>query len=259
MNEAQPTLAATAAPGARELSHTILWDEFNSSNKQTPGRMSEVAVLEVPAGQLLSLKALMFAAILKAEHIERFAASAGLTVAVNLNAAGHVPILTPQTAPAFPTMAHPDLAAWKSSDNGVTWVETNVTAYNAATRTITVSKDAGTNAVAIYFVPGDGEIAFYAKRPTGSDDVKAVLYRTTARALFQVDQSNERSAPRFADVKRLPPFWKLSVEMSTVSKIVWTPRAEHILELPATKLTIKVNDRQMLDQSAERILRGGLQ
>jgi hypothetical protein len=255
----EPTYAATAAPGARELSHTILWDEFSSTNRQTPGRMSEVAVLEVPAGQILSLKPLMFAAILKAEHIERFTAAAGATVAIDLGAAGHRPILTAQTAPAFPTTNHPDLSAWISSDNGVTWTESNVTAYNPATRTITVAKLAGTNAVAVYFVPGDGEIAFYAKRPTGSDDVKAVLYRTTARALFQSDQSNERSAPRFSDFKRLPPFWKLSIEMSTVSSVKWTPRAEHILELPSTKLTVKVNDRQMLDQSAERILRGGLQ
>jgi hypothetical protein len=256
-NEMQ--FAAYAQPGARKMAHTILWDEFVPLTKQVPGTLSPVALLEVPAGQLLLLEPKMFGLVLKAEHKVSFAASAPLTMAVNLRTAGHRPMRTAQRAPNFPSSSHPDVVVWISSDNGTTYTKTEVNSFDPETGIIDFDKTALTNHAAIYFVPGDGEIVLSADRPTGSDRVNARLYNNTTRGLFSKDQDNERSAVRFDREKGLAPFWKLSIEMSTASKVVWTPRAEHYVLFPAQKLAIDVTQRQMLDQAVERALRGGVQ
>jgi hypothetical protein len=132
-------------------------------------------------------------------------------------------------------------------------------AFDLNARTVEYEKTPTTTHAEIYFVPGDGEIQLTATRATGSDRVAPKLYGNSQRGLYETNQSNERTAPRFEDWKPFAPYWRLSLEVNSVSPIPWLARAEHQVILPASQLAVNVTNRQMLDQSVERFLRGGMQ
>jgi hypothetical protein len=250
--------AAYVQPGARETANTLLWDDFKPSNRQTLDQLSPVAFLDVPAGKLLSLIPGMFGLILKARFQIQFAASASPTKITNLPTNARPIRSAVPFKGTLPSAGHPDVIVW-ISDDGVTFTKTRVVAFDLDARTVEYEKLPTTTRAEIYFVPGDGAIQLTATRATGSDRVAPKLYGNSQRGLYETNQANERTAPRFQDWKPLAPYWRLLIEVKSVSEIAWNARAEHQIILPTSQLSVNVANRQMLDQSVERYLRGGMQ
>lgn len=225
---------------------------------QVLGIMSAVAYYDGPLGHLMLFKGGdPFRFYIKGRHQVNVPAAGAFNL--DLKAAGYNPIQSPRPAAAFPTQNHPDILAYTSVDNGVTWVPAMVTAMNFATGVVTFTAPAACLA-AVYFTAGNGDFELRLVRPMGSDVASAKLFDGALRSIHETDQSNSRSAPAFGLQGReypQPPQFRLELAVRSNTAIVWDRYAQHEISLPVFDTPVKVLDPARLNAEAEVKLRGG--
>lgn len=230
---------------------TLKFSDFKVGQDQVKGVPTAVAYLDVPIGQFLGLEAKPFTMRLKAQYIYTFVASGTLTKLIDLGAAGLRVAKSPTPAPALPATQHPDILAFISADNGVTWAATPVTVINYVTGQITVTKDAATNAVKVYYLLGEGEISLRAQIPSGFNQDARQLFLSSSKAMHETDQINQRTAiTKFTEEKHLSPQMRLEVVVFGAGNVVWNKEAQHEIAIHAVYQPGRVNDRQAVDAAA---------
>lgn len=242
-------------PNARQLS-------FGSfvAGAQTVNLLTPVAYVEVAPGYVMGIKReLQFHLYLKSKHEAAIVADAAVTLAVDLAAAGYKIVQSTRPAPAFPTQKHPDVHAYISSDAGATWVATDVTAVNWGTSVVTITKNAATNRIKVYFLNGQGDVEVQAKLPKGSDNINIKLFGQSQRSIYEVDQTNERSALRIGLTANalLLPRWRLQLAVRSPGLIPWVEEANHEVDIPVFDMPVEILDLGRAELMAESELRGG--
>ena len=261
---AQPRPAAPAGAGFRKLDEpkqrTLIWSDFTAGSP-VADVLSTVAYVDVALGYargLLPLSALKV--YLKSKYELAITVDAATTYTVNLGTLGIKLVLSTKTAPALPTNAHPDLVAYISSDAGTSWAETTITAVDTAANTVTITKTASaTNRVKLYYLSGNGEIQLSVRKPQGSDIFNSKLFGKPQRELYELDQTNERSAPKLTMARPalLPPQWRLQLEARAPHTIAWVAEAEHDLSIPVYDAPVQVYDVAQFNRVVEANLQGG--
>lgn len=261
---AQPRPAAPAGAGFRKLAEpkqrTLIWSDFTAGSP-VADVMSAVAYRDVALGYASGLKpGSALRAYLKSKYELAITVDAATTYTVDLGALGIKLVLSTKTAPALPTNAHPDLVAYISSDAGTSWAKTDITAINTAASTVTITKTASaTNRVKLYYLSGNGEIQLSVRKPQGSDVFNSKVFGKPQRELYELDQTNERSAPKLTLPRPalLPPQWRLQLEARAPHTIAWVAEAEHDLSIPVYDAPVQVYDVAQFNRVVEANLQGG--
>ncbi len=241
-------------------SKILTWLDFAVGEIQQANFPSRVANYDVPLGFGLVLeRAKPLRMYIKAKYEIAIAPDATVFVAVGLGAAGHKTVQSTRAANPFPTTEHPDLAAFISSDAGVTWTKTPITNANFVTGVITITKVPGTNRVKVFFLPGTGEIQLFGYRPVGSDITGGKIFGKPFRDLHETDQSNDRSAMQLSTANDVPLIsqFRISLEVRSNSLVEWSADAQHDLMIPTKFAPIEIDDIQASNVAVEKALRGG--
>jgi len=265
-------VTAPFIPLANAQRISLTADRFKAGN-QVLGLMSSVAYYDGPLGHLLIMRGGdPFRFYLKAA--KDFAVAAGQAAGdylVDLGATGLHMVRTPRPAADLPTsvqagqgdagtVAHPDVLAYTSLDNGQTWQPAAVRAVDFVTGKVTLTVPANVTNIRVYFVPADGEFQFRVIRPVGSDSMSAQIFGQALRSIHETEQNNVRSAPQLGDLGReypIPPQFRLDLAVRSNARILWDNLAQHEISLPMYDTPIRVTDYAALTAQAEVKLRGG--
>lgn len=235
----------------------IAFSQFVATNQQTPDILSPLAFYDVPINYVLGIDKRPFSLRIKGVLVQTFVASGTLSRVVNLAASGTRIVKSPLNAPALPSLYHPDVVAFRSSDNGVTWVATNITAIDYVLSTVTVEKDAATNAVKVYYLLGEGEVLIRASLPSGYSTEKVHLFSGAIPAVNASEQINQRSAlTKFKREYALAPQMRLEIAVRCKAIVEWSATAQHEIDFKAWLQPVKIIDRPEFERTALERLRG---
>jgi hypothetical protein len=211
---------------------------------------SAFAYYEVPIGHAAMLEANAFTLRIKGQIISQFAASAPLTVVVDLGAAGLKIAESTLVPPAFPTQAHPNAKAF-ISDTGLpgSYVPTNITAINYVTGQVTVAKTATTTRVKLYYLLGDGEVVVRGRKPSAYDQDARQIFRSSSRRLNEIDQVDTKTAPKIPTPQPLLSQFRLELAARTAGLIVWDDEAEHEVIIQAKIQKVLITDREAAERA----------
>lgn len=237
----------------------LLASDFNASGKPFTANVAYVAAnYSVPIGYHGVLKkGVSFGFYVYAKSVTTMAGGlAAGDFPIDLTAVGGI-VQSTLKAPALPsTGGHPDVIAYNSS---VGMVALPVKAINYDTNIVTVDRPAGCTSITLYYLPEQGTVGLRARRPTGRDQANPLLYQQSFRALHEVDQLSERTAPTFDDLKDLPARWQIQLEIESAAQVVFDAYAPHKIRLPFAIVPVEVLPGQAsrYDAQAEVKLRGG--
>jgi len=181
----------------------------------------------------------------------------GSTVSTTVNVPGIVQ--TKMRAVALPSANHPEVVAW-ATVNG-TRQKVQVQAIDYAAETVTLSVPAGENwtGITVYYVHGNGEFRIRAQRELGNADTAAALLMDGSfGAIHTVSQIDDEEAPTWPRKVTLMESNRLVLEVRTGIRIDWNDEAEHLFQIEAYVLQVKVQDKAALRRLAEIDWRGGL-
>ncbi len=235
----------------------IDFSQFVPTNQQTPDILSPLAYYDVPINYVLGIDTRPFSLRIKGVLVQNFAASGTLTRVVNLAGVGTRCVKSPLNAPALPSLYHPDFIAFKSLDNGINWVATNITAIDYVLSTVIVEKDAATNAVKVYYLLGEGELIIRASLPSGYSTEKVHLFSGAIPAINSSEQINQRNAlTKFKHDYALAPQMRLEIAVRCKGTIEWSKTAQHEIDFKAWLQPVKVIDRPEFERATLERLRG---
>ena len=169
-------------------------------------------------------------------------------------------VKTKMRAVTLPSASHPEVVAW-ARVNGGDSQKVPVKAIDYAAETVTLSVPAGENwtDIRVYYVHGDGEFRIRAQRELGNADSAAALLMDGAfGAIHTVSQIDDEEAPTWPRKVTLIETNRLVLEVRTSRRVDWTEEAEHMFQIKAYVLHVKVHDKAALRRLAEIDWRGGL-
>ena len=259
-----PRSIPPAAPVGPGKPRQLQFANFSANAAWSSNMPIVLAQYEVPLGEVFKPDPLApIRCYLMARHETAITADAAVTLAVDLGAAGYDLVRSNRVAPALPSLNHPDARAFISSDNGGTWTESNVTAFDETTNTVTIAKVAATNRIKVYFLHGNGEFRLRVSRPAGSDVVSPLIYNSPFKALHETNQIDGRTAIRLSgarsgDFPALAPRWKLALEVKTSAPMYWQSEARHELLIHGFTAPVLVHNWKLLEARLEQEWRSGL-
>jgi len=169
-------------------------------------------------------------------------------------------VKTKMRAVTLPSASHPEVVAW-ARVNGGDRQKVPVKAIDYAAETVTLSVPAGENwtGIRVYYVHGDGEFRIRAQRELGNADSAAALLMDGAfGAIHTVSQIDDEEAPTWPRKVTLIETNRLVLEVRTSRRVDWTEEAEHMFQIKAFVLQVKVQDKAALRRLAEIDWRGGI-
>ncbi len=161
---------------------------------------------------------------------------------------------------ALPSANHPEVVVW-ARVNGGPRQKVPVKAIDYAAEEVTISVPAGEKwtGITVYYVHGDGEFRIRAQRELGNADTAAALLMDGSfGAIHTVSQIDDEEAPTWPRKVTLMESNRLVLEVRTGIRIDWNDEAEHLFQIEAYVLQVKVQDKAALRRLAEIEWRGGL-
>ena len=227
---------------------TFTPDSFKRS-QHLAGVESAFAYYQVPLDHAIALKPEAFTLRIKGfVSPAAFAASGAATVVVDLGAAGLKIAQGSQPSPAFPTQAHADAVAFVS-DAGVVWTPANITAINYITGQVTVAKLPTTTRVKLYYLLGDGEVILRGRKPSAYDQDARQIYRSSSKKLNELDQVDNKTAPKLTRPQPLISQFRLELAARTAGLVEWVEEARHEIVIQADIQRIRITDREAAERA----------
>ncbi|WP_457638431.1 hypothetical protein [Oceanithermus sp.] len=159
----------------------------------------------------------------------------------------------------LPSANHPEVVAWATVNGTRQKVPVQAIDYTAETVTLSVPAGESWTEITAYYVHGDGEFRIRAQRELGNADTAAALLMDGSfGAIHTVSQIDDEEAPTWPRKVTLMESNRLVLEVRTGIRIDWNDEAEHLFQIEAYVLQVKVQDKAAMRRLAEIEWRGGL-
>ncbi len=219
-----------------------------------------IAVFKVPQGTMYRIPEgepvrLYIKAKASGSSVDNSGGGSAVTTTVNVPGI----VQTKMRAVSLPSANHPEVVAWATVSGARQKVPVQAIDYAAETVTLSVPAGESWADITVYYIHGDGEFRIRAQRELGNADTTAALLMDGSfGAIHTVSQIDDEEAPIWPRRVTLWDSNRLVLEVRTGIRIDWTDEAEHLFQVEAYVLQVKVQDKGALRRLAEIDWREGI-